>query len=75
MTTAFPAGGPLENSGSLTGHILAQGSMDRPTPKSNTMKVLLVGVVLLAVLVLVGLAAATVAGDAFTEMFSGILDG
>jgi hypothetical protein len=75
MTMAFPPGNPVETSGSLTGHILAQGTVDGPTPRSNTTKVLVVGAVLLAVLVLIGLAAATVAGDAVTELFNGILDG
>jgi hypothetical protein len=71
----MPAGNPLENSGSLTGHILSQGRADGPAPKSNTAKVLLVGAVLLAVLVAIGLIAATVAGDAVTDLFGGIIDG
>jgi hypothetical protein len=74
-TMSMPGGGQLENSGSLTGHILAQGRADGPAPRSNTAKVLLIGAVLLVVLVLIGLLAATVAGDAVTDMFSGILDG
>jgi hypothetical protein len=74
MTMAFPAGNPIENSGSLTGHILAQGTVDGPAQKSNTGRVLVIGAVMLAVLVLIGLLAATVAGDVLTELFSGILD-
>jgi hypothetical protein len=74
MTTAMPAGNPVENSGSLTGHILSQGRADGPAPKSNTAKVLLIGAVLLAALVVIGLIAATVAGDAVSDMFGGVLD-
>jgi hypothetical protein len=74
-TTAFPAGSPLENSGSLTGHILASGRADGPTPKSNTAKVLLIGLVMLAVLVLAGLLAATLAGDVVSDVFGGLIGG
>lgn len=62
VTTAFPIGNAVENSGSLTGHILAQGRC----------VVLLVS---LSILVAVGLSVALLAGDAFSSVFDGLLGG
>ena len=62
----------LENTGSLTGHILAQGRIDQPAPRSNLTKMLILGGVLLAIALVVGLLAATVAGDAIKGLFGGI---
>jgi hypothetical protein len=73
MTTMMGGGSPLESSGSLTGHILAQGYADRPTPKSRTAKVLVIGLVLLGVLVVAGLLAATVASDAVKDLFDSFM--
>lgn len=67
--------GYMENSGSLTGHILAQGHQDMPTPKSSTAKVVVIMVIVLAVLVIAGVAAATFAGDTVTSIFDGIISG
>lgn len=72
---ALPPGHALENSGSLTGHILSQGRADEPTPKSNTGKILLFGLLMLGLLILIGLVAATVAGDLVSDLFGGILGG
>jgi hypothetical protein len=57
----------------LTGHILSQGRADGPTPKSSMAKVLLIGFALLGLLVVGGLVAATLAGDAMTDFFSGLI--
>jgi hypothetical protein len=62
----------LENSGSLTGHILAQGAADRPTPKSRTAKVILIMVLVFVVLVGVGLLAGTVARDAISNLLGNL---
>lgn len=62
----------LENTGSLTGHILAQGRMDRPAPRSDMTKMLVLGLILLTIALVVGLLAATVAGDAIKGLFGGV---
>jgi hypothetical protein len=70
--TYNPAG-PLETSGSLTGHILAQGSADGPTPKSRTAKVVMIMMLVLGLLVVSGLTAAILFSDAITRTLNGIL--
>lgn len=75
MTMALPPGHPLENSGSLTGHILAQGWADAPTSNSNTAKVVLAMLVGLGILIAVGLVIVLAAGDAFKSLFGGLLNG
>ncbi|HYN93780.1 MAG TPA: hypothetical protein VES42_08015, partial [Pilimelia sp.] len=74
LTMALPGGDPLENSGSLTGHILSQGRVDAPATRSSTTKVIVIGLLMLVVLVAAGLIAATVAGDALTDLFSGLIN-
>ena len=66
----FPAPNPVENTGSLTGHILAQGWPDTPeTSGGNNTKVLVVLAV--ALLVAVGVSAFVVfaAGDILDALF------
>ncbi|HET8681810.1 MAG TPA: hypothetical protein VFM54_08040 [Micromonosporaceae bacterium] len=63
---------PLESSGSLTGHILAQGTADGPTPPSRTAKVVLIMLLVMVLLVAVGAAVAVIAGDTVTRFFDGI---
>lgn len=66
----------VENSGSLTGHILAQGWTDTPTQQSsNNRKVVLVLLVGLAFLVAVGLLVVLLVGDSFNSLFGGLLGG
>jgi hypothetical protein len=72
MTTALPPG--LETSGSLTGHILAQGEVDAPRTKWRTGTVVLILFVVLLVLVAAGWAVAIVAGDAVTDFFNGLIE-
>jgi len=75
MTMTIGGAGHLETSGSLTGHILSQGGADRPTPKTRTAKVIVIGLVLLGVLVLFGLVAAAFANDFMGGIFDGIIKG
>jgi hypothetical protein len=63
----------VETSGSLTGHILAQGWADAPTSKGSTTKVIVALLVGLGVLVLIGLIVAFTAGDLFNKLFGGLL--
>lgn len=69
------SGSPLEHSGSLTGHILAQGRSDAPTPKTRTAKVVVIMAAVLVFLVGMGLFVATIASDAVSELFGGMLGG
>jgi hypothetical protein len=64
----------LESSGSLTGHILAQGRADRGAPKNGVVKVATVLVVILAVLAAVGAAVVFGIGDAFNKLFEGFVN-
>jgi hypothetical protein len=64
----------VENSGSLTGHILAQGWSDSPAQRDHSpAKVVIALVVGLGLVVLVGLLIAGVAADAFRSLFGGAL--
>jgi hypothetical protein len=70
----FPQQNPLENSGSLTGHILSRGRADTPTPKSRTARVIIIMVVVLAVLVGLGFLAATVFNDFLSDLLGGLTE-
>jgi hypothetical protein len=64
----------MESSGSLTGHILAQGWTDTPDARNRgNIKVAVVMLVILAAMVAVSLIFLLTAGDAMTKMFSGLL--
>jgi hypothetical protein len=64
---------PVENSGSLTGHILAQGWHDEATDRRRSnMKVAIAMLVVLGLLVTVSLVFLFTAGDAFTNMVKGV---
>lgn len=69
----MPTENTSEISGSLTGHILAQGWDDAPTPKSRTTKMVVMLLIGLGIVVTVGLLAATLAGDAVSSIFDGVL--
>ncbi|MBF9128506.1 hypothetical protein I0C86_05815 [Plantactinospora sp. S1510] len=62
----------MENSGSLTGHILAQGWTDTPSQKTNTGRVVIVLLIGLGILVAVGLLVVLLFGDAFSNLFDGL---
>jgi hypothetical protein len=68
-------GSPLEQSGSLTGHILAQGHQDARPPKSRTARVIVVLILVLVLLSAFGLLVATVARDAINDVLKGLLGG
>ncbi|MEV6843754.1 hypothetical protein [Actinoplanes sp. NPDC051411] len=64
---------PVENSGSLTGHILAQGWHDEATDRRRSnVKVAVAMLVVLGLLVTVSLVFLLTAGDAFTNMVRGV---
>ncbi|TDC69890.1 hypothetical protein E1193_30230 [Micromonospora sp. KC606] len=74
-TIAFPAGNPVENSGSLTGHILAQGWTDNPAAeKSRTARVVVVLATALALLVAMGVLVVLLAGDAMNGLVGNMID-
>lgn len=73
MTVAIPTGNPVENTGSLTGHILAQGWTDTPTGNAGTGKMIAVLAAGLVVLVAIGLLVVFAAGDTFSSLFGGLL--
>ncbi|MFK3981624.1 hypothetical protein ACI2K4_14745 [Micromonospora sp. NPDC050397] len=73
MTVAITTGNPVENTGSLTGHILAQGWADTPTGSAGTGKMIGVLAAGLAVLVAIGLLVVFAAGDTFSSLFGGLL--
>jgi hypothetical protein len=64
---------PLENSGSLTGHILAQGWDHGPdTHRRSNVKVGIAMLIVLIVLVVVSLVFLLTAGSAFKDMLGGL---
>ncbi|WP_236648480.1 hypothetical protein, partial [Micromonospora sicca] len=68
-TVALPQGNPLENSGSLTGHILAQGwAEDAPTTRSSNTKVVIVLAASLGLLIAISLLVVFLANDALSGM-------
>ncbi|MGK5445632.1 hypothetical protein ACSNN7_27950, partial [Micromonospora sp. URMC 105] len=72
-TVSFPAGNPLENSGSLTGHILAQGWADTPTERSRTTRVVVVLAASLGLLVAISVLVVLLANDAMDGLVGSIL--
>jgi hypothetical protein len=74
-TVALPPGNPVENTGSLTGHILAQGWADTPTERSRTTRVVLVLIASLGLLVAVSLMVALMANDAMGGLMENLLNG
>jgi hypothetical protein len=64
---------PVENSGSLTGHILAQGWRDEIVDRRRSnLKVAIAMLVVLGLLVTASLVFLLTAGNAFTDMISGL---
>lgn len=61
----------MEHSGSLTGHLLSQGT-DAPPPKSRTTRVIVIMVVVLSLLVIVGLIIAIFARNALINLLGGL---
>ncbi|MFF5296772.1 hypothetical protein [Paractinoplanes globisporus] len=70
-TTMPVSTNPVENSGSLTGHILAQGWRDEIVDRRRSnIKVAIAMLVVLGLLVTVSLVFLLTAGNAFTDMIS-----
>jgi hypothetical protein len=69
---AVPGPSTLENSGSLTGHILAHGTPDVAEQKSRT-KVIVIMAVIAASLIAVGLVASGFLGESVRAVFGGLL--
>ncbi|EWM66471.1 serine/arginine repetitive matrix protein 2 [Micromonospora sp. M42] len=68
-TVSFPQGNPLENSGSLTGHILAQGwSEESPAARGGNTKVIIVLAVALTMLIAISLLVVFLANDALSGL-------
>jgi hypothetical protein len=63
----------LENSGSLTGHILAQGLADNAPQRGRTTKVIVIMSVVLGMAVVIGLLAATVASTTINNLLGGMM--
>ena len=80
MATASADGGssPLENSGSLTGHILSQGTQeadeddDEEPAKSSNLKVMIIIAIIVVALVAGGYLAVTFSKSFMDDMFSGV---
>ncbi|WP_341718533.1 hypothetical protein QQG74_01655 [Micromonospora sp. FIMYZ51] len=70
-TVAFPAG--EENSGSLTGHILAQGWAETASDRStSTLRVLIVMAIALGLLVTISVLVVLLAKDALSSVAIGL---
>ena len=69
----MPVSDPAENSGSLTGHILAQGWYDAPVDqRRSNVKVVVAMLAVLGLLVTVSLVFLFTAGDAFTDFLGNL---
>lgn len=75
MTTALPGSGE-EDSGSLTGAVLARGRVDRPDPGSRARTTFIVLAIagIVVVLALFGLVIAEATGDVVNTLFDSILN-
>lgn len=73
-TVSFPTNNPLENSGSLTGHILAQGWTETPTEeRSSTTKVVIVLAASLGLLVAISVLVVLLSTDTVGGLVGGVL--
>ena len=73
-TVAIPANA-VENSGSLTGHILAQGWADTPAERSSNARVMIVLAAALGLLVAISVMVVLLAGDALDGLVGSVLNG
>ncbi|MBM0261142.1 hypothetical protein KBX37_24670 [Micromonospora sp. U56] len=64
----------MENSGSLTGHILAQGWADTPAERSRTTRVVVVLAASLGLLVAISVLVVLLANDAMDGLVGNILN-
>lgn len=73
-TIAIPANA-VETSGSLTGHILAQGWSDTPAERSSNARVMIVLAAALGLLVAISVVVVLLAGDALDGLVGSVLNG
>ncbi|TWJ24584.1 hypothetical protein JD76_04736 [Micromonospora endolithica] len=74
-TVALPTNPAMENSGSLTGHILAQGWAASPAEeRSSTARVVIVLTAALALLMAISVLVVLLAGDVLDGLVGGILN-
>lgn len=73
-TIAIPANA-VETSGSLTGHILAQGWSDTPSERSRNTRVVIVLAAALGLLVAISVMVVLLAGDALDGLVGNVLKG
>lgn len=73
-TIALPANA-VENSGSLTGHILAQGWADTPAERSRTTRVVIVLAAALGLLVAISVLIVLLANNALDGLMGSVLSG
>ncbi|WP_189170401.1 hypothetical protein [Pilimelia anulata] len=65
----------VENTGSLTGHILAHGKLDLPTPERQTRKVVIVGLSMLGAMIVIGLIVGLLAGNQVADLINAVISG
>ncbi|MEU5911145.1 hypothetical protein [Micromonospora sp. NPDC047527] len=65
----------MENSGSLTGHILAQGWADTPAERSRNTRVVIVLIAALGLLVAISVLVVLLANDAMDSLVGSVLNG
>ncbi|MBM0280082.1 hypothetical protein JM949_35470 [Micromonospora sp. STR1s_6] len=65
----------METSGSLTGHILAQGWADTPAERSSNTRVMIVLAAALGLLVAISIMVVLLAGDALDGLVGNVLNG
>jgi hypothetical protein len=70
MTSQPLIGSPVEQSGSLTGHILSRGT-DTPPPRSHTTRVIVIMTAVLTTVVIAGLVIAVFARNALINILKG----
>jgi hypothetical protein len=70
-----PLGPPLEQSGSLTGHILARGAPDVLPPKARTARVIVILGVALGAVVVISFVIAIFFRDTLNQLFNGFFSG
>ncbi|MBQ1022536.1 hypothetical protein KBX71_32325 [Micromonospora sp. D93] len=73
-TIAIPANA-VETSGSLTGHILAQGWADTPAERSSNARVMIVLAAALGLLVAISVLVVLLASDALDGLMGSVLNG
>jgi hypothetical protein len=76
LTVSLPVRRATENTGSLTGHILAQGWSDEtPAPRGTGVRIALALAIGLGVLIVIGLLVVVGFGGVFGTLMGGLLAG